>query len=94
VAPHYGLALLLFAGAAAVLTQRPAFETYLLSAVALGLNILLVAGLGRWLFHGSGSGGAIERLLLIGLVAAGLLAASVSLITRLARRNAFAEHLS
>ena len=85
VAPHYPLALALFALAAALLAQRRAFEIFLLSAVALGLNALLVAGLARLMFEG-GRGDTIGRLLVIGLVAAGLLAASVSGITRLARR--------
>jgi uncharacterized membrane protein len=85
VAPHYPLALALFAVAAALLAQRRAFEVFLLSAVALGLNALLMAGLARLMFEG-GRGDTIGRLLVIGLVAAGLLAASVSGITRLARR--------
>lgn len=86
IAPHYPLALLLF-GVAAVLLLRPRwFEVFLLSAVALGLDTLLVCGLAWQLFAESrGGGDPIGRLLLIGLVAAGLLAGSVALITRAAR---------
>lgn len=86
IAPHYPLALVLFATAVVVLAQRRAFEVFVLSAVALGLNALLVGGLARLMFEGNG-GDTIGKLLVIGLAAAGLLAASVSGITRLARRH-------
>lgn len=86
IAPHYPLALALFALAAAAFAQRKYFEIFILSATALGLNTLLVAGLVRYLFKDSGFD-QIGNLLLIGIVAAGLLAASVSGIMRLARRN-------
>jgi hypothetical protein len=86
IAPHFLLALLLFALAAMVLAQRAVFEIFVLSAVALGLNSMLVAGFVRWLFDGN-SGDLIGKLLFTGLVAAGLLAASVSTINRLARQH-------
>lgn len=92
VAPHYPLALALFALAAAVLAQRRVFEVFVISAVALGLNILLVAGFVRWLYAGDDGTDHIAKLLLIGLVAAGLLAASVSAITRLVRRYEARAH--
>jgi hypothetical protein len=63
------------------------FDVFALSAVALGLDTLLVAGLGRLLFSGGG-GDAIGLLLLIGLFAAGLLALSVSRILKRARQLA------
>jgi uncharacterized membrane protein len=85
VAPHYVLALVLLTGAAALLTQRAAFDVFALSAVALGLNVLLVGGLVRLLFE-SHNGEPIGSLFMIGLAAAGLLAGSVSVILRLARR--------
>lgn len=90
IARHYPLALMLFAVAAVLLAQRRAFEVFVLSAVALGLNALLVGGLARLMFEGSG-GDTIGKLLVIGLVAAGLLAASVSAVTRLARRYGEAQ---
>lgn len=93
VAPHYPLALALFAMAAAVLAQRRAFDVFALSAVVLGLNTLLVAGLARWVFDNMGRGDEIDKLFLIGLVAAGLMAASVSTITKLARRYATAKEI-
>lgn len=87
VAPHYPLGLLVFGVAAGLLAQRRGFEIYLLSAVALGLNVLLIAGLARLLFD-QGGGDSIGRLMFVGLVAAGLLAFSVSMITKLARKYA------
>jgi len=88
VAPHYWLALPLLALAAAALSWPRSFEVYGLSAVALGLNTLLVAGLARWLFENHRGGDPIGQLLLLGLVAAGLLAATVSGVLFLTRRHA------
>lgn len=85
IAPQFVLALVLFAVAAVILAQRAMFEIFMLSAVALGLNALLVAGLVRWLFDISGAD-FIGKLFIIGLAAAAVLAASVSAITRLSRR--------
>jgi uncharacterized membrane protein len=84
VAPYYWLALGLFAAAAVLLTQRKLFEVFLLSAIALGLDVLLVGGLANLMFRGGGDG--IGKLLLLGIAAAALLAFSVSGITRLAAR--------
>lgn len=87
VAPHFLLGLALLAAAAVALALPRSFDVYGLSAVGLGLNVLLVAGLARWLFDDH-RGDAIGRLLLLGLVAAGLLAATVSGVLGLARRHA------
>lgn len=87
VAPHYWLGLVLLVLAAAVLTLPRCFEVYVLSAVALGWNTLVVAGLARWLFDRPHHGDPIGSLLLIGLVAAGLLAGTVSGVMRLSRRH-------
>ncbi|HSW21015.1 MAG TPA: DUF2157 domain-containing protein [Ramlibacter sp.] len=87
VGPHYPLAIVLLALAAAALAQRRWFDLFALSAVALSLDTLLVAGLARWLFSWDGHGDGVGRLMLIGLAAAGLLAGSVSVIMRLARRH-------
>jgi uncharacterized membrane protein len=92
IATHYTLGLLLLAAAAIAFTARRSFDVFCLSAVALGLNTLLVAGLARLLFDNDGGGGdPIGRLLMIGLVAAALLAASVSAVLKLARQHASAE---
>ncbi len=90
VAPHYGLGLLMLGVAMALVAQRRAFDVFVLSAAALGLNVLLVCGLARVMFDGA-RGDAIGSLLVIGLVAAGLLAATVSGILKLARHHAAAE---
>jgi hypothetical protein len=85
VAPHYALGLLLLAGTAAVTAQRRCFDLFLLSAATLGLNVLLVTGLARLILEGS-RGDLIGGLLVIGLLAAGMLAGSVHLVMRVARQ--------
>ena len=87
VAPHYWLGLLLLAAAAVALSLPRHFEIYALSAVALGWNTLVVAGVARWQFDRPQHGDPIGALLIIGLVAAGLLAATVSGVMRLSRRD-------
>lgn len=86
IAPHYWLGLVLFALVAAVLALPRCFEVYVLSAVALGWNTLVVVGLVRWLFDRPQHSEPIGSLFLIGLVAAGLLATTVSGVMRLSRR--------
>ncbi len=86
VSAHYALGLAVLAGLFAVAATRRFFDVFALSAVALGLNVLLTAGLARWVFDGPGD--FIGELLLIGLAAAALLAATVSLVLRLARHYA------
>ena len=85
IAPQFTLAIVLFTAAAVLLSQRRCFDVFVLSAVGLGLNTILVGGLARLLLEGGGSD-PILKLLLLGAVAAALLAASVSAITRLAAR--------
>ncbi|MDH0865660.1 DUF2157 domain-containing protein [Mitsuaria sp. GD03876] len=80
VAPQFYLALGVM-GVGLVLAWRHA-EVYALSALALAVDTLLVAGLARVVIDARGDiGGAF----LIGLVACGLLAVSVSLIMRRVR---------
>jgi uncharacterized membrane protein len=86
VRAQYALGVLLLALCAGLLGIPRLMDVFALSAVALGLNALLVAGLVRWLGEGSWGNDWLGRLLLIGLFAAGLLAASVSGILRLSRR--------
>lgn len=85
IAAHYALGLLALALLAAAFATPRSFDVFALSGAALGLNTLLVAGLGRLLFEHSGNGDPIGRLFLLGVVAAGLLAASVSGVLRLSR---------
>ncbi|MFO1271956.1 MAG: DUF2157 domain-containing protein [Rubrivivax sp.] len=83
---QYALALVALAAAAALTATRRAFDVFVASALALGLDTLVVAGLGRLLLEGHSGGDPIGRLFLLGLVAAGLLAASVKAVLHLARR--------
>ena len=90
VAPHYLLGLALLAAAAFWFSRPAFFEIYGLSAVAMGLNSLLVGGLVRLLFDTDIRDPA-GPLLIVGLVAAGLLAGSVHLILKLSRAQAARE---
>lgn len=83
----YPLGLLTLAAGLVLTGSRLAFDVFGLSAFALAMNGLLVAGAARAIFHTSHTGDPIGWVLLLGLLAAGLLAASVSLILRLARRR-------
>ena len=87
VALHYTLGLLVLAVAAVVLAWPQTFEIFGLSAVALGLDTLLVVGLGYAMFSNLHNDGWIAALLFTGLGAAGVLAATVALLMRLARRR-------
>jgi len=81
----YWFGLLVLTAAALVLALPRVFELGILSAVVLGLDTLLTAGLGRWLFRAASWGPDIGRLFVLGLFAAGLLAVSVTGLLRLAR---------
>lgn len=83
---HYALSLALLAAAAGMLASRQFFDLYGLSAVALGLDVLLVAGV-TWLLFNAHANEWIGSLLLIGLVAAGLLAGTVKAVLHAARRQ-------
>lgn len=89
VTAHYGLGLLLLAVGAALLATGRFFDIYGLSAVALGLDTLLVCGLANALLDGGSD--VIASLLLLGLVAAGVLAATVTGVLRVARFHAAKE---
>lgn len=84
----YGLGLVLLAAAAAALASRQLFDIFGLSAVGLGLNVLLIFGLGKLLFQDTHGDDWIGAMLLLGLAAAGLLAGTVSVLLRLSRRDA------
>jgi len=84
---HYGLGLVVLAIAAVLLAREESFEIFGLSAVALCLDTLLVGGLVYLLFNRASRHGELGALLLVGLAAAGLLAGTVSLLLRLARRH-------
>lgn len=85
---QYALGLVLLTLYAGLLGSARWFDVFALSAVALGLNALLVGGLVRWLGDHSGGHDWLGRLLLIGLFAAALLSVSVSGVLKLSRRHA------
>jgi uncharacterized membrane protein len=87
VAPQYPLGLLMLGAAAALFSMRRFFDIFALSAVGLGLNILLVCGTAHWMFKDNPKESVVQ-FMTIGLVAAALLAATVSLIMKLAHGNA------
>ncbi|TXI28054.1 MAG: DUF2157 domain-containing protein [Ottowia sp.] len=86
IAPQYALGLAVLALGAALAARRAGFDVFALSACVLGLDVLLVCGLARGLLSGSG-GDWVGELLLIGLLAAGLVALSVQGVLRLSRRG-------
>ncbi len=86
--PQYLLGLLVFAVGAALLNRQGWFDVFAISAVALGINTLVVCGAGRVLLQGSSDRNWIGSLLLLGVLAAGLLAASVSGIAKLSHQHA------
>jgi len=90
VQPQFGLGLLVLAGGLAAAWRWR--EVYALSALALALDTLLLAGLGRLLLQGQ-RGEPIAAMLMLGLVAAGLLTASVQLILRRVRPQGGAGEL-
>ncbi len=83
----YVMGLLMLGGGAVLLTQTRFFDVFALSVAALGLNVLLVFGLGNALFSGSNQYW-LEAMFLLGICAAGLLAGSVSIVLRYSRRHA------
>jgi uncharacterized membrane protein len=84
VAPQYWVSMLVIVGACAWFASRSGYDLMALSAAALGLNVLVVAGLARLLMDGFRSG-VIGSLLTLGLIAAGALACTVSLLMKRVR---------
>jgi len=79
LAPQYGLIGVLIGVGTALLWRQG--DLVLLSSAALALNVWLLAGLARWLFADL-RGDWVGMMFLFGLIAAGLLAATVSLLLR------------
>jgi uncharacterized membrane protein len=90
VAPQYALGLAVLAVAVAGFASARGFDIYGLSAASLGVDVVLVGGLVRLLFQNLNAD-VTGTLLLLGLVAAGLLAVTVSAVLRLSRRHAARE---
>ena len=95
VQAQYALGLLVFGLSLALLNLRPVYDIFAISAVALGANALLAVGVARWLFFSGGDGGGdsgnwTSKLMLMGLIAAALLAGTVRGILQSARHHAAA----
>ena len=86
IASPYWAGLALLAVAGALLSNRKFFDVFGLSAVTLGLNTLLVGGMTHVLFNGHG--GEVGSLVMLGLLAAVLLALSVQGILWRTRQEA------
>jgi hypothetical protein len=83
----YPITLITVAALGYAFSQRRLFDVFVISAIGLSANVLLVSGLARALLHDT-RGAEIPLMLLIGCAAAGLLAATVKLILHLSRRYA------
>jgi uncharacterized membrane-anchored protein len=86
VTPQYYLALAVVAGFAAALCTPRLHDTFALSAFGLALNILLVGGMVKALLDDH-KGEPIVETLIIGMVAAAALAATVKLVIVMARKH-------
>ncbi len=86
VSAQYLLGLAALLAVAAWFATRRGFDVFALSAAALGVDALLVAGLARWMFEG-GTRDAIGMLLVIGAFAAAVLAATVGAVMKVARHR-------
>ncbi len=86
IAPQFWMGLILLAVLAAAFATTVLFDVYVLSAVGMVLNALIIAGISH-----SMSAFGVDDLFLIGIIAAGLLSATVSLILRLTRQHASKE---
>ncbi|NBV17602.1 DUF2157 domain-containing protein [Janthinobacterium sp.] len=86
IASSYWAGLALLAVAGVLLSTRKFFDVFGLSAVALGLNTLLVGGMTHLLFNGHG--GEVGSLVVLGLLAAVLLALTVQGILWRTRQEA------
>jgi uncharacterized membrane protein len=80
----YGIGLGMLGGTGFYFSQGRRHDPFALSVLALGIDFLLVAGFGRMLFHGGVD--SPFKLLLLGLVAAALLGATVKLVLALSRQ--------
>jgi uncharacterized membrane protein len=88
VAPQFVMGLAVLGAAAIALCTTRLHDTFALSAIGLALNVLLVGGLTHLLFKNySYRSDPILQTMLIGLVAAGMLAATVKLVVGVSRKQ-------
>lgn len=84
---HYALGLLVLAGTGFAMVVVGLRDVLALSVIALALDTLLIGGLARLLLEQADTDWT-ARLFLLGLAAAGLVAATVTLVRRLLPRDA------
>lgn len=82
----YPVTLITIAVVAYAFTRRSMFDVFVVSALGLGANVLLLSGLTRLLISGVSSGGLTGPVLVIACAAAGLFAGTVNLILHLTRK--------
>jgi hypothetical protein len=86
-AMQFWLGLLIMLIAVAVFALPEMFDVYGLSAAALSVNVLAIVALGHVMLKSSGSRDSIGVLMLLGLMAAAMLAGTVTAILRLSRQR-------
>jgi uncharacterized membrane protein len=86
VEPEYYMAITCLAGGSAMLCMPRWHDTFALSTLGLALNVLLVAGLAKALIEKAGHKPIVESLI-VGVVAAALLAATVRLVILMADKH-------
>jgi uncharacterized membrane protein len=85
--PYYFFCLFLGGTTAAVLANGRPFDVFSASVVGLGLNVILFAGLMKLLVSGASANNELGILLVLGVMAALMLGASVKLIVKLSRAS-------
>ena len=90
IQPHFWLGSAMIIAAAVALSERRFYDIFTLSVVALALNILAFALLAKLLLEGNGSN-LLGAMVMLGLMAAGMLAGTVHVVLGVSRRYAAAE---
>jgi uncharacterized membrane protein len=91
VQPHYMLALLVLAVGAGLLLAGRILDTFVISAIGLALDVLLICGMTQVLLPELRTENWIGVVFFLGVFAAGLFAATAALIRMLLRRVAERE---
>ena len=90
IEPHFWLGSVMIIAAAAALSQRRFYDLFALSSVALALNVLAF-GLLVTIVVDDNDSNLLAALVMLGLLAAGMLAGTVSFVLGVSRRYATAE---
>lgn len=85
IAPHYWIGLCLLTVFALAFATRRMFDVFVLSAIGVALNGLVIGGIAHGLFSGKNDD-AVGSLFLIGIIGTVLLSGTVNLILRLSRQ--------